>query len=174
MRVAMALERTTDIDTAREACRVTDPIAAPRQAVRGRWSSRLKASLLGGLAATLASPILFLAVVLATPPDRRGFWQQPTDVLLAVHVIWLFAGVVALPTGAVFGPFMLAAVERLGRARMAAAVTLGATLGAAAMNSLPLVVRMTDAGFSPALTAFAAAMGGFGAGVATALRDKLY
>lgn len=134
----------------------------------------MKASLLGGLAATLASPILFLATVLATPPDQRGFWKQPTDVFFAFPAIWLFAGVVTLPTSAVLGPIMLAAVEQLRNARIAAAITLGAAFGATAMNTLPLLVRATDAGLSLELTAFAAAMGSLGVGVATVLRNKLY
>ena len=131
-----------------------------------RFLAKVKASLLGGAAATLSAPIFFAAAIMLTPQDDRGFWKEPLDLLPAIPAIWLFAAIVSMPTSLVFGPIILAVADRLPPRRTVSAQVLGGLLGAAIMNALPLVVGGATVGFLFQLSAFAAATGAVGAGVA--------
>ncbi|MDR7306374.1 hypothetical protein [Rhodoferax saidenbachensis] len=124
--------------------------------------ARIKASLLGGVAAALAAPVFWFMAELVAP---SGFWIHPVDVLFASPAIWLFAGFIAVPTSLCLGPVLFAFTCRLPRPQQSASI-LGALVGAAIMYILPAVVGSADRPFSPELSVFGALTGAFGAGVA--------
>ncbi|SDO29047.1 hypothetical protein SAMN05216303_1011042 [Rhodoferax sp. OV413] len=124
--------------------------------------ARIKASLLGAVVATLAAPAFWFMAELVAP---SGFWIKPVDVLFASPAIWLFAGLIAVPTSLCLGPVLFAFTWRLPRPQQSASV-LGALVGAAIMYILPVVVGSADRPFSPELSVFGAATGALGAGVA--------
>jgi uncharacterized membrane protein len=124
--------------------------------------ARIKASLLGAVVATLAAPALWFVAELVCP---SGFWSDPVDVLFGSPAIWLFAGLIAVPTSLCLGPALFAFTWRLPRPQQSASV-LGALIGAAIMYVLPVVVGSADRPFSPELSVFGALIGALGAGVA--------
>jgi hypothetical protein len=128
--------------------------------------------LTGGTAAALVAPLLLFATVVATPPSDRGYWSDPSSILFAVHAIWFFAGLVALPAGVLAGPVLLAIAARITPAPVPAAILLGAVLGALIMNTLPFLVGAESTVGLP-LSVFAAATGAIGAGVAAAMCNWL-
>ena len=146
---------------------MTHSSSTARAGLRDSWRLRAKASVAGGAAAAFVAPLLFWVALLATPPGGRGFWTNPSDVLLALPAIWLFAGMVSLPASVLAGPIVLAGAERVPRAATPAAIALGAVLGASVMSALPFVVGARSSS-GLALSLFAAAMGATGAGVAAA------
>jgi hypothetical protein len=124
--------------------------------------ARIKASLLGAMVATLAAPAFWFMAELVEP---SGFWIKPVDVLFASPAIWLFAGLIAVPTSLCLGPVLFAFTWRLPGPQQSASV-LGALVGAAIMYILPVVVGSADRPFSPELSVFGAPTGALGAWVA--------
>ena len=143
---------------------MTDSALEPHTDIQSPPSlaARMKASLLGGLVATLAAPAFWLLLVLVQP---SGFWTNPADVLIAIPAIWLFAGVVVVPASLCLGPMLLAFTSRRHRPQLVTSVA-GALAGAAIMYILPVAAGSPDHSFSVGLSAFGAATAALGAFVA--------
>ena len=123
---------------------------------------RIKTSLLGAMVATVAAPAFWFMAELVAP---SGFWINPVDVLFASPAIWLFAGLIAIPTSLCLGPVLFAFTWRLPRPQQSAFV-VGALVGAAIMYILPVVIGSADRPFSPELSLFGAPTGAISTGVA--------
>ncbi len=139
-------------------------VAPAVPASASRWLPRAKAAVLGGIAATLVAPLLFLGTVLGVGPATQGYGHSLANVLSAAPGIWLFSAAVAVPASLLFGPSLLALSFRLPHPR-ATAVALGAMLGAALMRLLAFLAS-TQAPANLPILGFAAALGAVGAGVA--------
>jgi hypothetical protein len=151
-----------------------DPSLPISTAPRNSWRMRAKASLFGGIAATVAVPLLMIAAVPFAPPTESGVSIQPSDILPAIPAIWVFAGAIILPVSLLLGPLLLAAAARMPRAVILVAALLGATLGVAVVNALHVAVLLS-AEHSPvgwALSTFCATIGALGAGAAATLSGK--
>jgi len=141
------------------------PQAQPAMPGTMTLMARVKACLFGAVAAVALAPLLFAVAISLTPATERGFWHGASDVVFAVPAIWLFAAVVAVPTGVVFGPALLALAERLPLNPRLSALVLGAILGLVAINVLPVLFGDTGPVFHLQLSGFGAATGAIGAWV---------
>ncbi len=147
--------------------RMTAPTPTVRPELTDSWRLRAKASVAGGAAAALVAPVLFWVTLIATPSSDRGFWTNPSDVLVALPAVWLFASLVSIPASILTGPVVLAGAARVPRAAVPVSIALGAMLGALVVNALPLIFGARSAAGLP-LSLFAAAMGATASGVAAA------
>ena len=139
-------------------------VAPALPASASRWLPRAKAAVLGGIAATLVAPLLFLGTVLVVVPSNQGYGHSLANVLSAAPGIWLFSAAVAVPASLLFGPSLLAVSFRLPRPCVTA-IALGAMLGVALMSVLAFLASARAPANLPIL-GFAAALGAVGAGVA--------